>query len=277
MSEGSRVCAACGALNGAREPKCHRCGAAMSPLPQTALGFMEQPFFATQVLLGLCLVNFALVSLDHGGLALGFLGPSLLASDVLRWGATYGNLAAVEPWRYLSAVYVHLGAIHLAMNSLALLALGRRTEQRVGGARMVVVFTLTGIVGFVASQAWYGPSGPLTAGASGALFGLMGHEIGQMHGGRDPRLKDILAQFFAYALAFALLFSVNNAAHIGGFLLGYPLGRAFHRERRPWRRAWLFRGLAVLCVGAGVASVVLSATSDEWRERRLEEIQYGLR
>src|SRR5690606_8265713 len=156
-----------------------------------------------------------------------------------------------EPWRYLSAVYVHLGALHLVMNSMALLALGRRAEQRVGGARMIVVFTLTGIGGFVASTLWYGASGPLTAGASGALFGLMGHEIGQMHAQRDPRLKDILVQFLAYAVAFALLFSVNNAAHIGGFVLGYPLGRAFYLERRPWRRALWFRGLAAVSLAAG--------------------------
>jgi rhomboid protease GluP len=246
-------------------------------MTQTAARLIEQPYLATRVVLGLCIVDFALLTLDHGGLALGFLGPSLLPSEVLRWGATYGHLPLAEPWRFLSPVYVHLGALHLAMNGLALVALGRRTEQRVGGARMIAVFTLTGIAGFVASVAWYGADGPLTAGASGALFGLMGHEIGQMHARRDPRLKDILAQFVAYAVAFALLVSVNNAAHIGGFVLGYPLGRLFYLEKRPWRRAWWFRGFAVVCVAAGVASVALSAASDVWRELRAEEIQYNLR
>lgn len=277
MSHGSRVCAACGALNAVQEPACIRCKASFAPLPAATARAADRPYLATQVLLGVCLVDFALVSLDHGGLALGFIGRELLASDVMRWGATYGNLATVEPWRYLSAVFVHLGALHLVMNGMALVALGRRTEQRVAGARMIVVFTLTGIAGFVASQWWYGPNGPVTAGASGALFGLMGHEIGQMHARRDRRLKDLLFEFLAYAAAFALIFSVNNAAHLGGFVLGYPLGRLFFLERRPWRRAWLFRGLAALCVVAGVASIVLSARSDEWRKLRVEEIQYRLR
>lgn len=277
MSHGSRVCGACGALNAAEDARCFRCGASLAPVAQIGTKLLDQPFLATQVLLGMCVLNFLLVCLDHGGLALGFLGKSLLPSEVLRWGATFGQLSRVEPWRYLSAVYVHLGALHLVMNSMALLALGRRAEQRVGGARMIVVFTLTGIGGFVASTLWYGASGPLTAGASGALFGLMGHEIGQMHAQRDPRLKDILVQFLAYAVAFALLFSVNNAAHIGGFVLGYPLGRAFYLERRPWRRALWFRGLAAVSLAAGVASVVLSARSDVWRQMRLEEIQHNLR
>jgi membrane associated rhomboid family serine protease len=277
MSHGSRVCASCGALNAGQDARCVRCGASLGGFSQAIASMVDSPHLATRVLLGLCLINFALVSLDHGGLALGFLGPNLLPSEVLRWGATYGGLALQEPWRYLSAVYVHLGALHLAMNSMALVALSRRAEQRVGGARTVVVFTLTGVAGFVASQWWYGSHGPLTAGASGALFGLMGHEIGQMHARRDPQLKDVLVQFLAYAVAFALLFSVNNAAHIGGFLLGYPCGRLFFLERRPWRRAWLFRGLAVIAVAAGALSVALSSMSDEWQRLRAQEIQYGLR
>lgn len=277
MSRGSRVCSSCGALNAIDEPRCIRCEAGLAPASQTVASLIEQPYLATRILLGICLVNFGLMSLDHGGISLGFIGRQLLLSEYLRWGATVGPLALQEPWRYLSAVYVHLGALHLVMNSLALLALGRRTEQRVGGARMIVTFTLTGIVGFIASQVWYGPGGPPTAGASGALFGLMGHEIGQMHAQRDPRLKDILFQFLAYAVAFALLLSVNNAAHIGGFLLGYPLGRAFYLEKRPWNRAWLFRGLAAMCVAAGCASIALSTMSDVWKQVRSEEIQYGLR
>lgn len=277
MSHGSRVCGACGALNAISESACIRCNASFSPVPGATARLLNRPYLATQILLGLCLVNFALVSLDHKGLALGFIGRGLLASEVVRWGATYGNLAVAEPWRYLSAVYVHLGVLHLVMNGMALVVLGKRTEQRVGGAAMVVVFTLTGIAGFLASQWWYGPNGPLTAGASGALFGLMGHEIGQMHAHRDPRLKDLLFQFLAYAVAFALIFSVNNAAHLGGFLLGYPLGWLLFLERRPWRRAWLYRGLAALSLAAGVASIVLSTASDEWRKLRVVEIQYHLR
>lgn len=278
MSHGSRVCGACGALNAISEPACIRCHASFSPLPAATARLVNRPYLATQILLGLCLVNFAFVTLDHGGLTLGFLldqGPSV--SAMVRWGATYGGLALAEPWRYLSAVYVHVGLLHLAMNGMALQALGKRTEQRVGGAAMVVVFTLTGIAGFVASQWWYGPVGPPTAGASGALFGLMGHEIGQLHARRDPRLRDILFQLLAYAVAFALVFHMNNAAHIGGFVLGYPLGRLLFLERRPWRRAWLYRGLAALSLAAGVASVVLSAASDEWRKLRVLEIQYDLR
>jgi rhomboid protease GluP len=230
--------------------------------------------------LGLCLVDFALMVLDHRGLPmvmLGKLGSPPSISELLRWGGLWSDVADTEPWRYLSAVFVHLDPLHLLFNGMAVLALGRRTEQRVGGARMIVAFTITGIAGFLASAYWYGGTPYGTAGASGALFGLMGHEIGQMHASRDPRLKDVLFQFGAYTLAFALMFNVNNAAHLGGFVAGYPLGRLFATERRPWRRAWLFQVLAGLCIVASVGSILLSATSPAWERERAKEVLYGER
>jgi rhomboid protease GluP len=238
------------------------------------------PFLATRILLGLCLVDFALMVLDHGGLPmamLGRLGSPPSGSELLRWGGLLGSVAEKEPWRYLSAVYVHLDPLHLLFNGMALLALGRRTEQRVGGPRMVVAFTVTGVVGFLASAYWYGGLPYGTAGASGALFGLMGHEIGQMHASRDPRLKDVLFQFGAYTLAFALMFNVNNAAHLGGFVAGYPLGRLFASEKRPWLRTRLLQALAGLCILASVASLVLSASSPAWERERAQEVRNGER
>jgi rhomboid protease GluP len=280
MSQGSRVCPGCGALNGIAEPECYRCGRPLASARGALVQLMDMPFLATRILLGLCLVNFALLVLDHGGLPWTMLprfGSPPSGSELLRWGGLVGDVADAEPWRYLSAVFVHLDPLHLLFNSMALLALGRRTEQRVGGPRMVVAFTVTGIAGFVASALWYGGMPYGTAGASGALFGLMGHEIGQMHARRDPRLKDVLFQFGAYTLAFALMFNVNNAAHLGGFVVGYPLGRLFALERRPWRRATLYRALAALCLAASVASLVLSATSPSWQMLRASEVLYGRR
>jgi membrane associated rhomboid family serine protease len=280
MSEGSRVCPGCGALNGIREPHCHRCGRPLASTSGALLGLFDVPYLATRILLGICLVNFALMVLDHRGLPmvmLGNLGSPPSDSEMLRWGGVIGRIAVVEPWRYLSAVFVHLDPLHLLFNGMAVLALGRRTEQRVGGPRMVVAFTITGIAGFLASAYWYGSSPYGTAGASGALFGLMGHEIGQMHARRDPRLKDVLFQFGAYTLAFALMFNVNNAAHLGGFVAGYPLGRLYASERRPWRLARLFQVLAGVCIVASVLSIVLSMRSPAWEQARAQEVLHGER
>jgi hypothetical protein len=94
---------------------------------------------------------------------------------------------------------------------------------------------------------------PPTAGASGAIFGLVGAQIAEMRRARDPRLKDVLLQYLAYAVAFALLLSVNNAAHLGGFVLGYVGAEGLLRlPHHPlWERAgrfvaWALIGLSVL-------------------------------
>ncbi len=249
----------------------------------TVRTWLETPFLATRVLVGACVLVFGLIAVDHGGIPVALLrGRGLLPSEILRFGGLFGEAGTEEPWRLLSACYIHLGVLHLGMNMMALIALGKRAEERVGPARMIVAFTVTGICGFLASEWWYAPFSPPTAGASGALFGLMGHEIGQMHGRNDPRVKDVFFQFAAYAVAFALLawsspVGLNNAAHVGGFLAGYPLGRLFHLERRPWRRKVLAQAGALICLVAAGASVYLSDVSDLWRQVRSEEIQRGFR
>lgn len=279
MSHGSRVCPGCGALNGAQEAQCHRCGRPLAGARGGLVGVFETPFLATRILLGICLVDFALLVLDHGGLPtiLLPLGSQPTISELLRWGALTDEVAWREPWRFLSAVFVHFDPLHLLMNGMGALALCRRTEQRVGGPRMVIAFTITGIVGFVASALWKQGEPFVTAGASGALFGLMGHEIGHMHMGRDPRLKDVLLQFGAYTLAFALMFPVNNAAHLAGFASGYPVSRLLAADKRPWRRAAVYRALAVACVVASVVSIALCVRSPVWVRERAGEVLRGER
>src|SRR5690606_37267066 len=149
-------------------------------------------------------------------------GPS--PSAIVQVGGISRQVgASVEIYRWLSAVYVHLGVLHLLMNMTALLWLGRTLEESLGRWRMVTILVLSGIGGFYASRVYFGPISPPTAGASGALFGLLGARVAEMRFEKDPRLKDFLLQYAAYAVAFALLWRVNNAAHLGGFVFGYVL------------------------------------------------------
>jgi rhomboid protease GluP len=234
--------------------------------------------------LAICFVNFAFLVLDHGGLpTMGLLpfGTPATLSELLRWGAIGSGLGSAEPWRFLSAVFLHLSPLHLLMNASSAIWLCKVAEKRVGGARMIIVFVVTGALGFVASDLWksYGPFPEpyITAGASGALFGLMGHEIGHMHMGKDPNTRDVLVRFAVSAVALALIFPVNNAAHFGGFAVGYPLSRLMALDKRPWRLQVLYQGLAVLCIAASVASIVLCVRSRVWMQYRAIEVLHGRR
>jgi membrane associated rhomboid family serine protease len=119
------------------------------------------------------------------------------------------------------------------MNLYALASFGPAFESRFGGARLVLVFATTGVAGFLTSSYLYAWSGPLTAGASGALFGLIGSEVGFLAIRRDHRAREVFVQYLIIALALGLLMPVNNFAHLGGFVVGLFLGAGLARSTSP--------------------------------------------
>jgi membrane associated rhomboid family serine protease len=80
-------------------------------------------------------------------------------------------------WRLWSALFVHVGVAHLAINGYALWVLGRAVERSFGPARAVCIFFASGLsAGLVGTM--FGPA-PTTAGASAAVMGLMGAVVAQ--------------------------------------------------------------------------------------------------
>lgn len=276
---GSSICPHCGGLNSVTEKVCFRCGQKLpGPLGRSAAGLVAtalgREFPLTKLYVILCVAVFVLTALASGKLQM--LG-GIRVSEALKWGALFGNLGRVEPWRYLSAMFVHFGLLHLGFNMMALWDFGRATEQRLGSGRFSLAFILTGVLGFVTSDLWYAFTGApaLTAGASGGLFGLTGALIGYLYAARDPAWKQFLVRVVIYAAIFAFALSVNNAAHIGGFLTGFPLGYAFYKERQPWKRNKLFGIVSVVCVVLSVGSIALCHASGVWQDARRQELLMG--
>src|SRR5690349_23883838 len=93
--------------------------------------------------------------------------------NLLAFGAKWNPLINQgEYWRFVTPVFIHIGLLHLFFNSYALWMVGPQVEKLYGGARFVLLCILTGICG-VAGSYFYRPEG-LSAGASGAIFGLFG-------------------------------------------------------------------------------------------------------
>lgn len=290
MAHSSRVCPKCGGLNGAEERVCYRCGQRLpGPLASglldtfySALG-REAPL--TRLFLGMCAIEFVLMAVT--GKSASLLG-GVRISEGLRWGAMPSDVTSAllglppvshaEPWRYLSATFVHFGLLHIVFNGMALWDLGRVVEQRLGSGRFAVIFLGTSIAGFVVSDFWYAPrqEPAFTGGASAGLFGLVGVLVGYLYAARDPAWKQFLTRVVIYAVIFAIAWPVNNAAHIGGALTGLPLGYLFYKEKRPWKRALWFNALAGILVLASFASVALSLRSPYWQRAKQAEIQAGI-
>lgn len=258
----SRVCPFCGQLNASDEPRCIRCERRLPPAWQRAVArggfsFADRPFIATYFFLILSLAVYVFLLLGSGGLSVG-----VRPAAALRWGALVGNLGEHEPWRFLSAMFVHFNILHIAFNALALHSLGRSLEEAVGSARFTLIFIGAGIGGFVASDVWYSPQ-PLTGGISGGVFGLLGAAVGWNYAERNEQWKRLAVTGAGYAVAMALIpgQSVNNAAHVGGLVLGAALGWASHRLGRHPLVTRIATIAAVLSVLAVIASLALSLAS----------------
>ncbi len=274
MPTQATLCPFCRGLNSAGEKRCYRCG---RPLPgrlsSGAIGFVqgalggEAPI--TRLLIGLCLVVFALCFASDRRLP--FFSGQFSMSTTLRFGSLVGSLGAAEPWRYLAAVFVHYNVLHVAMNAWSLRAVGPAAERQFGKARFVLLFVLSGVIGFVVSDHWYSGMSPPTAGASGAIFGTFGSVLGVAFARRDPNWKQILIQNAVSLLILGLMFPVNNAAHAGGLAAGALLGFAFTKESRKLKLDLPLGLIAGLLVVFCLGSVVLSAISPVWRSVRARE------
>src|SRR6266540_6117584 len=106
-----------------------------------------------------------------------------------------------EWWTLITAMYLHGGLLHILFNVLWIRQLGPAVEELYGRGRLAVIFTVSGVAGFVMSNA-LDPSP--TIGASGAIFGLLGAMVAyrRQRGGVFGRL--VLRQYGQWAFVLAL-------------------------------------------------------------------------
>src|ERR1700740_170638 len=152
------------------------------------------------------------------------------ADSVLRWGADYGPLTLHgQWWRMVVSTFLHFGLIHLLFNMFVLFSIGLFMESLAGRVPFVVLYLVCGLGGSAASLAWH-PS-IVSAGASGAIFGLYGALLGFLVPPRGSNPAESLASlrkgaltFIGYNLLYGLRPGVDMAAHLGGLATGFVLG-----------------------------------------------------
>ena len=159
--------------------------------------------------------------------------------DQLRaWGACYGPITVTtadpahraEPWRLVTMMFVHGGALHLALNMFALVSLGRTVERLVGSVVTAWVYLACGIFGSLTSI--YAKPLDTSVGASGAILGIASFMLMLVMRRRvrlpPAQLSQLASGALVFlAMTFALGFSspgIDNAAHFGGTLAGFMLG-----------------------------------------------------
>ena len=185
-------------------------------------------------------VTTALVAGNAGVfLAMAVLGVSVLgghADEYLRYGANFAPLTTGgDWWRLVTCMFIHVGILHLAFNMWALWDSGRLTERLFGNGPFAALYLFAGIFGGCASMLW--SQRVISAGASGAIFGLFGALLAYMtveRGSIPPatlnRLRLSTSTFVVYSLFYGFVQSgVDNAAHLGGLAAGYAMGLCLAR------------------------------------------------
>jgi rhomboid protease GluP len=174
-------------------------------------------------------------------------------SQLYAWGADHTGavLLAGQWWRIVTAMFVHVGVLHLATNMWCLWNLGLLAEPIMGSFGVLAVYILTGAAGNLLSVGvnywWYNADWlkyhdfgvyPVGAGASGAVFGIAGALIVLLKSNRLPvppeelkKLRRSVIYFAALNLILGLSISggnqflhsglnIDNMAHMGGFAVG---------------------------------------------------------
>jgi len=163
-----------------------------------------------------------------------FAGVSPAAPTVnqlVRWGADYGPLTlTTEPWRLLTATFVHGNLLHIATNMWCLWVLGRMAENIFGRLTFLMIYLFTGISASLLSVSLHPTR--VSVGASGAIFGVAGALITALYFGRLPVPKENLNAALRSLVFFALINLaigaaipvIDNSGHIGGLILGLLIG-----------------------------------------------------
>ncbi|MGY3765968.1 rhomboid family intramembrane serine protease [Vagococcus vulneris] len=127
--------------------------------------------YITYLFLGIQLVVFLLMELK--GISQGEYSGSENIGILQQFGAmTSGDVIyRHQYWRFITPIFIHIGLMHLAVNSLTLYLAGRILEPLIGHWRFFTLYLLSGIMGNFISFAFSDISS-ISAGASTSLFGM---------------------------------------------------------------------------------------------------------
>lgn len=172
-------------------------------------------------------------------------------------GVTVAGVAGGEWYRLLSSMFLHFGLLHLAMNMYALFVLGRDLERVYGWRRFVVLYLVAGLGGSVAVYCFGADT--LTAGASGAIFGLFAAIALLLRKLRMSLATVLPALVVNLAITFAIP-GISIAGHLGGLATGAAVGAAlaFAPRSRRIRVLTVVGVLAVLAIAAVVRTLQLT-------------------
>jgi len=185
------------------------------------------------------------------------------AESVLAWGADYGPYTlGGQWWRLFTSMFLHFGIIHLFFNMLVLANIGMFMESLAGRVSYLILYVVAGIGGDAASLVWHPTT--VSAGASGAIFGLYGGLLGFLVRHRNAIAPEALKSlrrgaltFVGYNIIFGLAPGIDMAAHLGGLLTGFVLGLFLIPGREQQSAPHYVQNMGAVVLGAALVVLPL--------------------
>lgn len=227
---------------------------------------VQQRPIVTEILMGLNVLAFlvgALIARDQLGdyfsgnitqFHLDFASITYLYSN--QFGQLSGGIGGGEWYRLVTAGFLHFGILHLGVNMWSLWILGRAAEQYAGRLKFGVIYGVSLLAGSLGSLVLEPTA--LSAGASGAIFGLLGALFLMFRAEGVPFSQSPLLNVLILNVIITFVGSnISIGAHLGGLVGGAIAGWAFFDlARRPGidqRIPYAVCGaVAVACVAAAV-------------------------
>jgi rhomboid protease GluP len=246
-----RMCPSCGTLVGTTATKCHVCGAnvrfGMAAASRSLGKILPTNAPVTYCVLSICCLLYGitlLYSLRSGNSVLpegGGIGALMgIAGIDLRTLRVFGDLLPMglmlslnQPWRLVTAIFLHGSLLHIAFNMWVLMDIGPRVEEIYGSARYLFLYVATGVAGYVLSSF----AGHESVGASGSIMGLIGLLIAvtTLSGGAAAKMERgalIRWVVIIFIIGFYPGSGIDNYAHFGGLAAGFGLGKVLV-DRQP--------------------------------------------
>lgn len=154
-------------------------------------------------------------------------------------------------WRLVTAGFLHGGLLHIGMNMWVLWDVGAQVEAIYGTARLLVVYFVGSVLGFLFSTFW---SQYLSIGASAGLMGLIGAMIAVGVHHRSALGQAIRGQYIRWTIYMLIIgilpgLQIDNAAHLGGLAGGFGIAyvAGLPRPAGSWlERVWKIAAYACI-------------------------------
>jgi rhomboid protease gluP len=156
------------------------------------------------------------------------LGSTEDLSDMLLFGASYTPLilGKAQYWRLVSSIFLHFGIMHLSNNMVGLYVIGDQVERAIGSFKFIIIYIIAGVGANIISMFLRLKEEPVvSAGASGAIFGLAGSMLAIALKNRNKN-SDISIARIVLMIGLMIYYGftssgVDNIAHISGAVIGF--------------------------------------------------------